>query len=197
MPAWVLISGGQVLRETQPTLGRQITKLEEDLGTVLFERLGRTLSLTQAGHDVHAHFQAMAQAAGDVHLAATRVTKSIEGTVTVTATNFLASHILPHAMREVRALAPKLQIEIHASNDVQDLKQREADIAIRYARPTENEVIGKRISDTRAHLFGSQKYLNEFGPIADMKDLEGVSFIGAPDFETYGPILKGHGFSHY
>ena len=189
-----LSAAARVLRETQPTLGRQLTKLEEDLGTVLFERLGRSLVLTEAGRITRTHFHAMAQAAGDVHLTASSVAQSVEGTVIVTATNFLAAHILPHAVREVRILAPKLQVHIHASNDVQDLKQREADIAVRYARPTQNDIIGKRMGETRAHLFGSQKYLSEFGPIERLEDLRGVSFIGAPDFETYAPRLKEMGF---
>lgn len=188
-----LSAAARVLRETQPTLGRQITKLEEDLGTLLFERLGRSLVLTEAGRNARAHFEDMAEAAGNIHLTASRVAESVEGSVTVTATNFLATYVLPRAMKEIRALAPKLQVEIHASNDIRDLKQREADIAVRYARPTQGDVIGKLVKETRAHLFGSRDYLASFGPIEKLEDLRGATFVGAPDMETYLPMLRDMG----
>jgi len=55
-------AAARALGQTQPTLGRQIAALEEDLGVVLFERVGRTLVLTPSGRELVEHVKAMYEA---------------------------------------------------------------------------------------------------------------------------------------
>ncbi len=50
-----LSAAARALGMTQPTLGRQVSALEEELGVTLFERVGRALVLTDAGHELLAH----------------------------------------------------------------------------------------------------------------------------------------------
>ena len=56
---------------TQPTLSRQIAALERDLGLALFERIGKALSLTQAGAEMLEDVRAMGQAADRLSIIAT------------------------------------------------------------------------------------------------------------------------------
>lgn len=65
-----LSAAARQLRLTQPTLGRQVSALEDDLGVLLFERVGRSLHLTDAGAELLEHMRAMGQAADRVSLAA-------------------------------------------------------------------------------------------------------------------------------
>ena len=55
-----LSAAARVLNQTQPTLGRQITAFEEELSVTLFERVGRSLKITQTGADLACHVRAMA-----------------------------------------------------------------------------------------------------------------------------------------
>ena len=58
-----LSAAAKVLGLAQPTLGRQVAALEEELGVALFERTGRALILTPAGAELAEHVRAMADAA--------------------------------------------------------------------------------------------------------------------------------------
>ena len=189
-----LTGAAKVLRESQPTLGRQIAKLEEDLGLTLFERLGRTLKLTESGQQLQDHFLAMAEAADEVTLRATQQSEAIEGQVTITATNFIATHVLPLVLEELRETAPNLRLHLDASNEVLDLKHRAADIAVRHARPQAGDLIGKLISQTEARLFASPGYLARHGTPQSLEDLAQASFIGFEDLDAFLPVLRELGF---
>ena len=58
-----LSAAARALGMAQPTLGRQVRGLEEELGVVLFEREGRGLQPTPAGLDLLNHVRAMGVAA--------------------------------------------------------------------------------------------------------------------------------------
>ncbi len=68
--AFLATAAEGALGQTQPTLSRQVAALEEDLGVTLFERVGRSLSLTQSGLDLLEHFRAMGDAANRISLTA-------------------------------------------------------------------------------------------------------------------------------
>ena len=56
-------AAARAIDSTQPTVGRQVTALEEELGVVLFERVGRGLALTPTGLELVEHARAMGEAA--------------------------------------------------------------------------------------------------------------------------------------
>ena len=47
-----LSAAARALGLTQPTLSRQVAGLEQDLGLLLFDRIGKALRLTPAGRDL-------------------------------------------------------------------------------------------------------------------------------------------------
>ncbi len=76
-----LSAAARALGLAQPTLGRQVDALEEELGVVLFERVGRGLTLTPSGLELLEHVRGMGEAATRVSLAAAGQSESIEGKV--------------------------------------------------------------------------------------------------------------------
>src|SRR5215510_3517268 len=80
-----LSAAARALGMAQPTLGRQVSALEEELGVVLFERIGRGLKLTEGGLDLLEHVRGMGEAANRVSLSASGQTQTIEGAITITA----------------------------------------------------------------------------------------------------------------
>lgn len=130
-----LSAAAKALGKTQPTLSRQIAALEQDLKVTLFERGGRALSLTQSGVELLEHVRGMGTLANLVSLAASWQADSIEGQVTVTASEMALPFILPAIFNKLAHIAPLIEIEVIASNQIRDITRREADIAIRHVRP--------------------------------------------------------------
>lgn len=143
-------AAGRALGIAQPTIGRQVAALEEELGVALFQRVGHRLELTTAGLDLMEHVRAMSGAATHVSLAATRQSHAVEGTVCVTASELVAAHLLPPVVARLRRDHPGVELEIVASNAVRDLRRREADIAVRNFTPTQPDLVAKKLRDAVA-----------------------------------------------
>ena len=183
-----LSAAARALGMAQPTLGRQVGALEAELGVVLFERVGRGLTLTPSGLELLDHVRSMGEAAGRVSLAAAGQSQSIEGQVVIAASEVYAAHLLPPILVKLRAAEPGIGIEVVTSNSPSDLRRREADIAIRNFRPTEPDLIAKKIRDVPARLFATGAYLDSIGNPRLPYDLRDADFIS---IDGSGMFLKG------
>ena len=76
---------------TQPTIGRQVTALEEELGVVLFERVGRGLALTPTGLELVEHARVMREAALSLSRVAAGQSLSLDGPVCISASEILST----------------------------------------------------------------------------------------------------------
>ncbi len=185
-----LSAAARQLGQTQPTLSRQIAALEADLGVMLFERVGRSLDITQAGLELLEHTRTMGEAANRIALAASGQAQSIEGQVRITASDVMSAYILPDLLREVRAQAPRLRIEVIAANDIRDLMRREADIAIRHVRPDQPDLIARLVQEASGHFYATTEYLNRAGRPTSPHDLSQHEFISFGDTARMIEYLK-------
>ena len=147
-------------------------------GITLFERVGRSLSLTQTGLELLHHVRAMGEAASRISLTASGQSQAIEGQVCITATDAMSTYILPPMLKQLREKAPGIEVEVVASNAVRDLRRREADIAIRHVRPEQPDLIAKLVRETSAHLYASTAYLDAHGRPRSTSELSDAAFIG-------------------
>lgn len=154
-----LSKAARELRLTRPTLSRQVAGLEADLGVVLFERVGWALVPTGAGRDLEDRFRDMDAAAERIALAAAGRSQATEGRVATSASDACADFVLTPFLTELQAIAPGIEIEVLAANSVSDLQRREADLAIRHLRPSEPELIGRKVDGWRARLCAARTYL--------------------------------------
>ena len=188
-----LSAAARALGVTQPTLSRQVSALEEKLGITLFERGPRMTSLTSAGLEVLDHVRAMHEAAAKLSLSASGQSQAVAGLVRIATTDTLACCHLPNMLLRLRKIAPDIEVEIRTSNKLRDLLQREADIAIRHARPREPELIAKKVRTTSATLYASKDYLDRAGRPRDVGDLQKLKFIGVDTRDTLIQPLKQKG----
>ena len=189
-----LSAAARSLGMTQPTLGRQVSALEQELGVTLFERVGRGLSLTASGAGLLDHVRAMGNAANNVSLAASGQSQSIEGSITITASEVIAAFLLPTFLARLRVLHPGITVKLVASNNIHDLRRREADIAIRSGRPTDPGLIATRLRDTPARLYATPAYLKSVGRPKTVADLRRAHFIGFGDEDRFLSGLNALGF---
>ncbi|MEM7214379.1 MAG: LysR family transcriptional regulator [Pseudomonadota bacterium] len=173
-----LSGAARALKQTQPTLSRQISKLEDVLGLTLFERGTRIMQLTEAGTELLAHVRSMADAATQISRVATGQSQAIEGTVRITSSDAMAAYALPPCLISLRRSHPGISLELVPSNEMHDLTRRDADIAIRHVRPDQPDLVAKRLADIEIGLFASASYLEELGSITEIEDFSRANFIG-------------------
>ena len=178
----------RALGVAQPTVGRQIASLEEELGVTLFERVGKGLELTAAGLDLTEHVRAMEDAALRVSLTAAGQAGALEGIVCITASEVISAYLLPPIVADIRAAHPRIELELIASNLTQDLTRREADIAVRSYRPRDPELVATKIQDGFARLYATPAYLERLGSPRSPKDLSNVEIFG---FDRTDLMIRG------
>lgn len=134
-----LSAAARKLAASQPTLGRHIAELEQALGVTLFRRGRRGYALTEAGSTLYERGRAVSEQASAFSLLALGSVEAIEGTVRIAASEVVAAYVLPEMTARLGAEEPCIEVEIVASNQVENLLRRDADIAIRMVKPAQNE----------------------------------------------------------
>lgn len=190
-----LSAAARALGTSQPTLSRQVASLAEALGVTLFERVGRGLVLTETGADIAERLRPMAEAAEAAALAASGQSDAIDGHIRITASEIYAARLLPPVLAKLRRRAPGLTVEIVASNSVTDLRRRDADVAIRNARPEDPALFARKVADDAASFFATPAYLEDLGNPTSLAGFAGAEFLGFSDVETMIGYLTGLGFA--
>lgn len=186
-------AAARALGLTQPTLGRQVAALEQELDVTLFERSGRALSLTQSGIELLDQVRAMGSAANQISLLASGQSQNVEGWVRITSSDLSSAFFVLPILERLRLTAPGIKIDLLSSNQVKDLTRREADIAIRHFRPDQPDLIAKLAGETTGHLYASKEFLQKYGRPTSLEDLAKLPFIAFENAERIRPILNGFG----
>ncbi|HUO94027.1 MAG TPA: LysR family transcriptional regulator [Rhizomicrobium sp.] len=166
-----LSAAARALDLTQPTLGRHVQELEASLGQTLFTRSQAGLLPTRAALQLQPHAEAMASAASALLRAASGALDEPEGSVRLTASEVVGVEVLPPILAAFRELHPKIVIELSLSNLNQDLLRRDADIAVRMARPTQSALLAKKIGTVPVGLFAHRRYIACHGMPSSIEDL--------------------------
>ncbi len=189
-----LSAAAKALGSTQPTLSRQVCALEAKLNLSLFERVDQRLVLTSSGLELLEHAREMGNSALKFSLTATGQSQQIEGSVVVSASELTAAYLLPKIIAKLRREEPGIDIEVVVTNDVSDLKRREADIAIRNFHPKQNDLIAKKLGEEIIWLYGTQEYLAQLPKITNFSELTDIQIIGFDRSNSVADILNKQGW---
>src|SRR5215468_1819232 len=173
-----LSGAARALHIAQPTVGRHVAALERALRMPLFTRSQTGLLPLESALSLRSYAEAMRSAASALERAAASQGSGVRGVVRVTASEVIGVEVLPSIMARLRDQHPELQIELVLSNRMQDLLQREADIAVRMARPDQASLIARRIGRVDVGLHASTHYLHRRGMPATTSDLQRHTLIG-------------------
>lgn len=172
------------LGSSQPTLSRQIAQLEAQLGHALFERTTRGVRLTEAGAALRAPAERMREHAQQFAMVAAGRSQTVAGTVRVTASEVFSAYVLPELLLGLRRSHPEIQIELVASNVVENLLEREADIALRMQRPKQSALVARRLADQPMALYAHRDYIARRGQptLASMLQHDWVGYDRSDDY---------------
>ncbi len=180
-----LSAAARQLGAAQPTVRRRIEDLEAQLGVALFTRSPSGLTPTALGKDLAQHARAMALAAASLARAASAEAGAASGVVRITASEVVGMEVLPAMLAELRETHPGLVFELALTNRSEDLLRREADIAVRMVRPTQEALVAKRIGNISLGMFAHKRVLDAWGRPTTMEDARRMPLIGY-ESETIG-----------
>jgi DNA-binding transcriptional LysR family regulator len=173
-----LLAASRHLGLTQPTVGRHIDLLEEELGLKLFTRGREGMRLTEKGADLVATADEMLGTAADFERVASGLEERIEGTIRITANEILGALLLPGMIAAFMADNPMIEVEIDVSNEATNLLQRDADIAIRMFRPTQNDLVARKVRDLPLGLYAHETYLERHSIPRTVDELSNHVLVG-------------------
>jgi DNA-binding transcriptional LysR family regulator len=183
-----LLGAARQLGTSQPTVGRQIAELEQQLGAVLFERTGRGLKPTELALTLATPARQMAAAALALNQQLHSANDEVAGTVRITASQPVACYLLPDVLAAMRQALPSVQVALVVSNNVSNLLEREADIAIRMVRPDQSSLVAKLIAHVGVSACASRTYLSLHGEPLVPTDLLRHHMVG---YDQNDDIIKG------
>jgi DNA-binding transcriptional LysR family regulator len=197
-----LSGAARLLGITQPTAGRHLDALEAALGMTLFLRTQHGLSAAREALALRPYAEAM-EAAGAALLRTVASQKGgVRGTVRITASQMVAVEVLPPMLAALRAQYPEMDIELVASDRMEDLLQRDADIAVRMARPSQASLVARRVGDVLLGCFAHRDYLARRGTPQTLEDLAQHDLIGVDQENAFTravlaelPFLKRESFA--
>jgi len=172
------------LNLSQSAISRQIQSLEQELKTQLFERHARGLSLTENGEYLYKTAHEVISKLKEVETTLTDKKNKPSGKLTVTTVVSFGTTWLTPRIQEFMKLNPEIEIELIFDDKELDLSTRQADIGIWMRRPKQLNYIQKKLIDINYHIYGSTKYLENYGHPKNISDLNKHRFIsygrGAP-----------------
>jgi len=189
-----LSAAARALGLSQPTLGRHVEALEQSLGMSLFERTLSGLRPTDTALKLYEPVQAAQASLAEATLMAEGASAALTGSVRLTSSTVMCHYVLPPLLYDLRQEFPQVAIELVPTDAVENLLLREADIAVRMFRPTQLELIAKKLGEIPIVACAHQRYLDRRGAPAGPEALVEHDLIGLDRSELLVNAARRMGF---
>jgi DNA-binding transcriptional LysR family regulator len=162
---------GQMLTLSQSAVSRQISALEDEIATPLFQRHARGLTLTDEGELLFSAVSDVLSRLGQAEEALKNAQSAPRGSLKITTSHGLGTYwVLPRIETFISEF-PELQVHLVFEDHELDLAQREADIAIRMRAPVQADLIQRKLFTVHYHLYACEGYLAKHGTPQNFADL--------------------------
>jgi DNA-binding transcriptional LysR family regulator len=168
---------GQMLALSQSAVSRQISALEEEINTPLFQRHARGLTLTDEGELLYGAVSDVLTRLGQAEEALKNAQSAPRGSLKVTSSHGLGTYWLLPRINEFVRDYPELQVHLMFEDRELDLAQREADLALRMRAPVQADLIQRKLFTVHYHLCASADYLARHGTPRALEDLANHTLI--------------------
>jgi DNA-binding transcriptional LysR family regulator len=179
---------GQMLTLSQSAVSRQISALEEEILTPLFQRHARGLTLTDEGELLYSAVTDVLSRLAQAEEALKNAQEAPRGTLKITASHGIGTYWLVPRLQAFMQECPEVEVHLVFEDRELDLAQREADIAIRMRAPIQADLIQRKLFTVHYHIYATQEYLDRAGNPATIDDLPNHVVVGYG--ETAAPEIK-------
>lgn len=149
-----LSAAARRLRVDQTTVARRLTGIERAIGVRLFDRIEGRLVATDAGRMAAGRAERIETEAQALEAELSGADRDAAGVARLTAVPSIVNHALVPRLGTLLSRYPRLHLEIIAAPDNLSLSKREADMAIRLARPPGGTALCRRIGEITYAVYG-------------------------------------------
>jgi DNA-binding transcriptional LysR family regulator len=174
---------GELMNISQSAVSRQVSALERKLKVALFHRHARGLILTEQGELLYRTTQEVFTKLANAEILLSDSKDRPSGELRVTTTRGLGTGWLTPRLAEFINLYPDIHLTLLLMDDELDLTMREADVAIRFNEPTQNDLVRRRMFTAHYHGYASTEYIKKYGNprnFADLGNHRVLTYGGAP-----------------
>jgi DNA-binding transcriptional LysR family regulator len=177
--------GGSALRAAhglgvnQTTVMRRISQLEATIGADLFERKQSGYHPTPLGQRIAAVAARIEDEVKALESAIGAEQRAFSGSVRLTTSEALASHLVAPLLSQFRKEFPGILIELRADDRRLDLARGDADVALRTgSRPNGAGIVARRLPNVAWSVYCGRSYADEYGAPAAIEELDGHPILG-------------------
>ena len=171
------LSGAAVaLGVAQATMSRRIRGLEEAVGHALFDRRREGLEPTEAAVILLPHIEAMEASSTEAEALLSGLEREPEGVVRLAMPPGIAFDLTPSLIERLQREAPKVRLEVLAATHHIDLSRREADLALRSLRPTQADLVFKKLPLAECCAYAAPAYCAKLPPGYGPSDVDWVQY---------------------
>lgn len=164
------------LAVSHTTVFRRVRTFEEELGTKLFEHVGKGYVLTPVGEELFKKLQNVEEELLVISRQLEGMDQRVSGRVVIATSDTLGFTVMPELIFRMKKQFSELTIELKASGVNLSMAHREADIAIRHTNSPPEGLIGRKIGRTQFSLMASPKYAR-FAQLDFEKNPSGHTYI--------------------
>lgn len=168
------------------TVGRRLSRLEQQLDASLFEGIGKDRRLTEPGQELLHHAEAVESAA--LTAMGARSGRPA-GSVRLSVAEGFATWLVAPAIEDFHRHHPEIRLDIVTASGFLNPSKREADISVMMTRPRHGRLIASKLSDYRLRLYAARSYVTQHGApetLAALRASPHVSYV--PEF-NFSPEL--------
>jgi DNA-binding transcriptional LysR family regulator len=172
-------------------VSRRLAALEEELGTRLFHRTTRSVSLTSEGELFLPYANTMTDAEDSARSELSPSSAKAQGVLRMTAPSVFGQSIVVPMLTRLLEIHPDLSVELDLSDKVVDIVGQGLDLALRLAPLSDSELVAKRIAHNPRVICASPGYLERNGTPMNLSDLEAHRCIQLQAIPRWPFIIDG------
>ena len=173
------LAAGRALKVDQSTVQRRLTALERHIGRPLMLRHTTGYRLTEFGEEMLPQAQQVEQAVLAFEQALTDSSRNAAGVVRMTCPEPLVNRITRSGLLDrFHERYPQFRVEFVMSDKYLDLRQGDADVALRSGDTDDGVLVGRKLGDSLWAVYASRAYVAQHGQPAGIEDIGSHPLVG-------------------
>ena len=162
-----MVNAARILKTSQPTLSRQLAKVEQELGVKLFERRQGKLVATEAGLVVSQNAQRIERQLRGLEDTLRSIDNEMSGLIRISAPAQLLPYSLGDVLVEFQQTYPDITLDVRVTDEMADFTSGEIDVVFRAEENPKPSLWGYRIARLSTRFFGHEDLLAKYGDTSE------------------------------